>query len=412
MTIARWLLLAFILAGNFVSTSALAQSVPGVPFGRSCPERFPADGNLGAAFFDAGWQSCWSCPVGYNRSAAPVTAVNGCSKAITAQHSKATRTGTFTCAGKYGEGAFEDSYDDGSCWKCPPDAPTRTWDPVYSATACQQASFTNRKPAIRVGKPTCESGFKDSFEGGTCWTCPPGYNRTALHVSWSGDQACEKTEEIAPGVQRGRQDDPPVSDCPAAPAVPNPSDMTLFVATDLHFGKEDAGGIVTSQSLLRHVAEMNALPSRNVKWPNPGFASDVIGEPVAIVTTGDNTHYGQSWQFEFFRWLYEPEQRTLKNYPDAIKWPVFVGNGNHDIAGDCYMNNCALRSYNYITTRHRAGCMGVTNFHDGSHNYSWDMNGIHFVQLHTWAGDTRLGANGTHEPGLDWLKADRARRGR
>jgi len=48
------------------------------------------------------------------------------------------------------------------------------------------------RPATKIGNPKgCSSGsFFDPIDGGTCWTCPPGYKRTVLSVK--GNKACER----------------------------------------------------------------------------------------------------------------------------------------------------------------------------------------------------------------------------
>jgi len=374
------------------------------PTGDTCPERFPAQGGLDASFYDPGWYgSCWSCPDGYNRSVAPVTAKNGCYKSIQGW-SKATDVGKYGCKNKYKDRirAFFDPIDGGTCWECPKGY-NRTWTPVTAEDACATGWFGKKSPATRLGSEGCDhpSAFKDPIDGGTCWTCPSGYNRTVFSVK--SDKACERTEIDSPGTMRGHPGAPPAADCPPAPKVPDASSVTFYVATDPHIGEED----FTSNDIIKNVAEMNNLFDNGLVWP-PMFstAGQIMKPPVAVVTTGDLTHYGHEWQLNFFRWLYENEVRTKREYMDAIKAPVYIGLGNHDLDGDCYANNCAQRMFNYVKTRNTRGCMGVTNFHDGSHNYSWDWNKIHLVQLHKWAGDTTYGKYAKHASGLDWLKKD------
>src|ERR1035441_8117970 len=88
------------------------------------------------------------------------------------------------------------------------------------------------------------------------------------------------------------------------------------------------------------------------------------------------------------------------------------GLGNHDTYGSCAYDNCAKRMFDY-QAGHIQG--GVQDFDSASHNYSWDWNGIHYVQLNKWAGDTEEGSDlsgdiTTHPSGLNWLVSDLAER--
>lgn len=61
------------------------------------------------------------------------------------------------------------------------------------------------KPAIKGGKVGCRSGeINDPIDGGTCWTCPYGYNRTVFSVK--SDKACERaaSEIFAAAKSHGR----------------------------------------------------------------------------------------------------------------------------------------------------------------------------------------------------------------
>ena len=174
-----------------------------------------------------------------------------------------------------------------------------------------------------------------------------------------------------------------------------PSD-TFFTSTDLHFGKST----VSDEDHERHMTMMNNFAATGVHWPpGIGFPDESIHSPAAIITTGDNAHDGQVQELGAYRLLYE---QGLIN--ESSKVPVFVGLGNHDVGNDCEFNNCAKRMFDYATDHNACGA----SLDSGSDNYSWDWNGVHFVQLNKWAGDTELGSKttDTHDSGLQWLKDD------
>jgi hypothetical protein len=161
------------------------------------------------------------------------------------------------------------------------------------------------------------------------------------------------------------------------------SDFTFLVATDLHFGKE----AFSNASHEKHVRIMNRVGAG----------------AVGLVTTGDNTHYGHDHQLAAYRLLFEDHGAK------SLKLPVYVGLGNHDLDGDCAFNNCGKRMFAYVKQRMGPGCMDVAGFDEASHSYSWNWGGVHFVQLHKWAGDTTLGHSDKHGDSYAWLKADLAK---
>ena len=178
-----------------------------------------------------------------------------------------------------------------------------------------------------------------------------------------------------------------------------PSD-TFFTSTDLHFGSTT----VSDADHVRHVRFMTQFANSGRHWPaGVGFPDEPIHSPAAIITTGDNAHDGQSFELGAYRLLYEQSWVT-----ESTPLPVLVGLGNHDTQNDCFKNNCAARMFGYVPGQ-VAGA--VTSLDDASHNYSWDWNGVHYLQLNKWAGDTELGtgSNGsTHDSGLPWLKTELA----
>ena len=173
---------------------------------------------------------------------------------------------------------------------------------------------------------------------------------------------------------------------------------TIFTSTDLHFGKAS----VSNADHVRHTRFLNQFATSGTHWPRGvGFPDEAIHVPAAVITTGDNAHDGQSNELGAYRLLYEQSLIT-----ESINLPVFVGLGNHDVDNQCQNNNCAQRMFDY-EAGHVQG--GVRNFDILSDNYSWDWNGVHYIQLNTWAGDTQLGGSGAlHVSGLAWLSLDLA----
>ncbi|EDY86395.1 ricin-type beta-trefoil lectin domain protein [gamma proteobacterium HTCC5015] len=166
------------------------------------------------SFFDVGHSSCWSCPSGYSRTAAPVTAGNACIKR-TVQQQKATYLQDANLPWGCPSGSFYDPRNEGECWSCP-NGFGRNANPVDHPKACTQLKLANFKRANHHGKgygifgTDCGSGqFWDP--NGNCYSCPKNYIRGVAPVT-SGE-ACVAVdislkESKASLVRKGKPNDP------------------------------------------------------------------------------------------------------------------------------------------------------------------------------------------------------------
>jgi hypothetical protein len=161
----------------------------------------PAETCTNGAFADPqNGGECWVCPATYVRHVTPVYAKDACWKPIGETLSKATRVGKLGCE----VGFFTDPRNGGECWKCPAGF-NRTLDAVTWGTACSKSIVGPFAFASQGSKPVnaCTApAFGDPIDGGTCWTCPTGYRRTANSVT--SDGACAQTYETqySPATQK------------------------------------------------------------------------------------------------------------------------------------------------------------------------------------------------------------------
>ncbi|MEQ8194310.1 MAG: tachylectin-related carbohydrate-binding protein [Rhodospirillales bacterium] len=79
--------------------------------------------------FPHGGKSCYSCD-GYNRNGNPIDSAKGCDKVVPAAHSAATFKGNLGCGSLH-----FDAVDGGSCWSCP-NGYDRNFNSVKSTAAC------------------------------------------------------------------------------------------------------------------------------------------------------------------------------------------------------------------------------------------------------------------------------------
>lgn len=158
-------------------------------------QEFTAARKIGKAgcdrgFYDVGTGDCYECPAGYKRSVASVTSKNACERPATMKYAKAINKGR--AGGIFGTDCPAGSFYDpnGNCYTCP-NGYKRTVYPVTGGKACEQRQPAGYQYATKVGDGDCPNGsFFDPIQGGTCWTCPPGYKRSIYRVD--GQSGCVK----------------------------------------------------------------------------------------------------------------------------------------------------------------------------------------------------------------------------
>ena len=207
-----------------------------------------------------------------------------------------------------------------------------------------------------------------------------------------------------------------------------PLDVTFVFTNDIHTCNMGAGLSPnceqegkTEANLRRHIAAINNVQTQ--VWPQEiagepsglAGAGQPIAPPRGVVVGGDMTDDGggqvalphEGPQLQQFDRLYRQGTES-----DRVHFPVYAGLGNHDLDQDGHPPDVdwyrrELRDYvelTHRTTVFREAPVPVTSYDVLTDSYSWDWDGVHLVQLHRFAGDTRKGAIDS----LTWLKADLA----
>lgn len=169
-----------------------------------------ASGCAAGSFFDPrNGGECWACPAGYNRTLHPVTDAKACSKAVKETFASARYHNKAGCA----SGSFFDPRNGGECWACP-GGYNRTAYAVTDSRACSKPGYEELKRADKVRKNThvgqgCPGGAFWDVKGGdgllgACYTCGGGWNRTA-HAVDSGS-ACSRRvpEQLVSAAYKGK----------------------------------------------------------------------------------------------------------------------------------------------------------------------------------------------------------------
>jgi hypothetical protein len=156
---------------------------------------------------------CWSCPAGYVRSAAHIDWADAC--AVVAKEGFIAATEHSKATGPFGTDCPAPTVDvkavpptvsprqfwdgiDGKCHSCPTGY-VRTGYSVHDSRACSKLIPGKIHKATLEGQSKCQDGEIADFlmnveKGGSCYTCPDGYDRTVYRVD--GDDACETTPDL------------------------------------------------------------------------------------------------------------------------------------------------------------------------------------------------------------------------
>lgn len=230
---------------------------------------------------------CYSCPPGYRRSAAHIDAANACYIPAGEQLSRATRhkktPWPHECAG----GTFHDAWDGGGCWSCP-GGYNRTGNHINSDGACSRAIGEQQAHAAPRGQAQCKPGeIQDPRNGGECWTCPAGTYRTVFAVD--GKEACEQRA----GVRLDKAVQVSPFSCPADSFLDLISSKDANVRTRIekqiaetgvrvNYGTSNGGTCWSCppgyDRDLYHVASDAACSTRSMKWqPAPYVQPGLFG---------------------------------------------------------------------------------------------------------------------------------------
>jgi cytolysin (calcineurin-like family phosphatase) len=180
---------------------------------------------------------------------------------------------------------------------------------------------------------------------------------------------------------------------PPPPPPPPPLDLTFFVVADTHADPP------TDSYDLRAIARVINAVGQGGSWPGSinGHTTHFVGGPIAeprgVVFVGDLTGWGTApTEIQTFRHYFEKG-----NSADAIRYPAYLGLGNHDVddADRPPDLGAAYRAlyWSWVDSRHKGpnAPVPVTAFDAASHSYSWDWDGVHFVQTHRCPGDVGYG---------------------
>jgi hypothetical protein len=173
------------------------------------------------------------------------------------------------------------------------------------------------------------------------------------------------------------------------------TDITFFLTSDVHYGNHSAANDTNRNRMPTY---MNNLPGTAY----PTSIGGTVATPRGLLIAGDlveriDTVYWNEYTADYG---ISGEKR--------LKYPVFDAFGNHDFYTTGTIKD-TLYGVRKMIARNAPRKSYFANMDSAGYHYSWDWDGVHFVNLNIYAGSTELGYNG-YRPlkALEFLTADLA----
>lgn len=181
--------------------------------------------------------------------------------------------------------------------------------------------------------------------------------------------------------------------------APVPKDVTFFVGSDTHYGRENNAAINR-----RVIDEMNALPGT----PLPSsVGGGFVRTPRGVVLNGDLLDEGFVKDTAPAHWAEFCRDYGLTGRDGRLCFPVYEGFGNHDGGPTKSIPRAGIKERN-------RGRVGVKSVSENGLHYAWDWDHVHLAQLNLFGGSGPAdvkGVNGVeHDPqaSLEFLRKDLA----
>ena len=173
------------------------------------------------------------------------------------------------------------------------------------------------------------------------------------------------------------------------------ADITFFGYSDIHYGARTSHDDETIIVKSPMVDVINVLPG--VAYPDT--IGGVVETPYDVIMAGDLINDGAVASKYPTQWANFTADFGV-NGEGRCKFPVFEAVGNHDLNENLFVFN-QMKARNQV--RKELGL--ISNISSNGYHYSWDWDGIHFVNVNLFPGNVWHGEADTYGKAHDPLNA-------
>ena len=159
--------------------------------------------------------------------------------------------------------------------------------------------------------------------------------------------------------------------------------LTFFATSDSHY--EAIEHVERNDRNRLTIERMNDLPGQ--PWPEK-LGGGPIGKPRGVLALGDLIDDGDKNGQTDIEWKFFSEHFGLDGSDGLLKYPVFEGWGNHDGPPEKYIKQ-RVSVQTEIKRRNvdRLDKKRISRVSANGLHYSWDWNGVHFIQTNLYPAD-------------------------
>ncbi|MFM7160099.1 MAG: metallophosphoesterase, partial [Planctomycetaceae bacterium] len=170
---------------------------------------------------------------------------------------------------------------------------------------------------------------------------------------------------------------------PGASARAAEPPVTFFATSDSHY--EAVEKVERHDRNAVTLRRMNELPGQ--RWPD-ALGGDPIDKPRGVLVLGDLIDDGDRQGQTEIEWNHFENQFGLDGTDGLLQFPVFEGWGNHDgPPADAIKHGFSVQQQIRRRNLRRLDQQLVAHLAPNQLHYSWDWNGVHFVQANLYPAD-------------------------
>lgn len=159
--------------------------------------------------------------------------------------------------------------------------------------------------------------------------------------------------------------------------------VTFFVTSDSHY--EGVQKVEWNDRNRATILRMNELPGAN--WPEK-LDGGAIGKPRGVLVLGDLIDDGDKVVETDIEWRHFEDHFGLDGTDGQLQFPVVEGWGNHDgPPAKAIKQRLSVQAETHRRNAARLEQKLIGRVSDNGLHYSWDWNGVHFVQTNLYPAD-------------------------